>query len=223
MAASDCRSNWHAVVEFSEAPLATSHSSLATAFQSPARCGEASRGSFTRPRDKDRQPLRANQCVAILIATPLARCSRGLPGPTILHPLHNARPIEESRHDHQANTLNRLSGSSKRYFLCERGGKIACQRHFSLAILFSQFYITRWELAMPSNSTQTSANSLGMCRSTSPSSNSRSFCTYKFTSHLHIPNVLKVSYFQSLGRKSHLTPAVCADPRLPGRGAILVS
>src|SRR5271154_4389835 len=56
----------------------------------------------------------------------------------------------------------------------------------------------------------------GMCRSMHPPSNSRSFCTYKIASHLHIPQLLKVPQFQCFALKSHLTPLVCADARMRG-------
>src|SRR5271154_6164632 len=54
----------------------------------------------------------------------------------------------------------------------------------------------------------------GMCRSTPSSSNSCSFCTYKITSHLHIPQLLKVPQFQRFAQESHLTSFVCADARI---------
>src|SRR5271168_483867 len=47
---------------------------------------------------------------------------------------------------------------------------------------------------------------------------SRSFCTYKITSHLHIPHPLKVPQFQRLAPKSRLTPLACADTRMGGGG-----
>src|SRR5271170_2672518 len=73
-------------------------------------------------------------------------------------------------------------------------------------------------LCRPIRGPRLSLTSFGMCRSTRPSSNSRSFCTYKITSHLHIPQLLKVPQFQSLAPKSLLTPFVCADGRNRGGG-----
>src|SRR5271170_5009887 len=75
-------------------------------------------------------------------------------------------------------------------------------------------------LCRPIRGPRLSLTSFGMCRSTRPSSNPRSFCTYKITSHLHIPQLLKVPQFQSLALKSLLTPFVCADARNRGEGAL---
>src|SRR5271154_2579532 len=61
----------------------------------------------------------------------------------------------------------------------------------------------------------------GMCRSTHPLSNSRSFCTYKTTSHLHIPQLLKVPQFQCFAPKSLVTLLASADARMQGRGSPL--
>src|SRR5271156_2610538 len=49
-------------------------------------------------------------------------------------------------------------------------------------------------------------NSFIICTYAAQRCKSRSFCTYKTTSHLHIPNLLKAAYFQSLPQKTDLTP-----------------
>src|SRR5271168_4765756 len=49
--------------------------------------------------------------------------------------------------------------------------------------------------------------------------NSRSFCTYKTASHLHIPQLLKVPQFQCLAPKPSLTLFVCADTQI-GEGGL---
>src|SRR5271156_1271751 len=71
-------------------------------------------------------------------------------------------------------------------------------------------------LRRPIRGLRLSLTPFGMCRSTRPASNSRSFCTCKTTSHLHIPHLLKVPQFQRFAQKPHLTPLVCADARTPG-------
>src|SRR5271156_2263755 len=71
-------------------------------------------------------------------------------------------------------------------------------------------------LRRPIRGLRLSLTPFGMCRSTRPASNSRSFCTCKTTSHLRIPHLLKVPQFQRFAQKSHLTPLVCADARTPG-------
>src|SRR5271154_6620818 len=73
-------------------------------------------------------------------------------------------------------------------------------------------------LRRPIRGLRLSLTPFGMCRSTRPASNSRSFCTCKTTSHLHIPHLLKVPQFQRFAQKPHLTPLVCADARTPGGG-----
>ena len=72
-------------------------------------------------------------------------------------------------------------------------------------------------LTGPIRAPERSLTPFGMCRSTHPPFNSRSFCTYKTTSHLHIPHLLKVPQFQRLAQKQYLTPLSCADTRI-GRG-----
>jgi len=62
-------------------------------------------------------------------------------------------------------------------------------------------------------------NSCGICTSARPSPKSLIFCTYKIASHPHIPQQLKAARLHEFAKRSHLTPAVSADPRLPGRGA----
>src|SRR5271170_5739047 len=54
-----------------------------------------------------------------------------------------------------------------------------------------------------------------------PACKSRSFCTYKTTSHLHIPQLLKVPQFQCFALKSLLTLLLSADARMQGRGSPL--
>src|SRR5208282_5193990 len=61
------------------------------------------------------------------------------------------------------------------------------------------------------------SNSFGLCRYTTPSSNSFAFYRSDLPSHLHIPQQLKVTRLHGFAKKSHLTPAVSAHPRLPGR------
>src|SRR5271168_2782884 len=73
--------------------------------------------------------------------------------------------------------------------------------------------------SMPIRRRQLSLTSFGMCRSTPPPSNSRSFCIYKTPSHLHIPHLLEVPHFQPFAPKPHLTSVVCADTQRPGEGA----
>src|SRR5271155_5454002 len=73
--------------------------------------------------------------------------------------------------------------------------------------------------SMPIGRRQPSLTSFGMCRSTPPPSNSRSFCIYKTPSHLHIPHLLEVPHFQPFAPKPHLTSVVCADTQRPGEGA----
>src|SRR5271168_2829170 len=53
--------------------------------------------------------------------------------------------------------------------------------------------------------------------------NSRSFCTYKTASHLHIPQLLKVPQFQCLAPKPSLTLFVCADTQIGEGGPPLRS
>src|SRR5271156_3047124 len=52
-----------------------------------------------------------------------------------------------------------------------------------------------------------------------PACKSRSFCTYKTASHLHIPQLLKVPQFQDFASKPSLTRLVCADTQSGGEGA----
>src|SRR5271163_3597080 len=72
-------------------------------------------------------------------------------------------------------------------------------------------------LCRPIRGPRPSLTTCGMCRSAHHSRNSRSFCTYKIASHLHISQPLKVPQFQCFAPKSYLTSFVCADARM-GRG-----
>src|SRR5271163_4624316 len=73
-------------------------------------------------------------------------------------------------------------------------------------------------LCRPIRGPRLSLTTCGMCRSAHDSRNSRSFCTCKITSLLHIPHALKVPQFQRFAQKSRLTPVVCADTRTRGEG-----
>ena len=69
------------------------------------------------------------------------------------------------------------------------------------------------ESAGPAREDALLLSSSGMCRSTRPSSKSRSLCRYKTASDLFIPLALETAYSQAFARKHGLTPAFCADVR----------
>ena len=64
-----------------------------------------------------------------------------------------------------------------------------------------------------------SGNSFGFCTYSGSFSNSRSFCTCEYPSHLHIPQLLKVSRSHILPLVRRLTPFDCALAEYPGGGA----
>src|SRR5271168_1418937 len=77
-------------------------------------------------------------------------------------------------------------------------------------------------LCRPIRGPRLSLTTCGMCRSTPSPSKSRSFCTCKITSYLHIPHPLKVPQFQRFAQKQNLTPLACADTQMRGEGVSLL-
>ena len=90
--------------------------------------------------------------------------------------------------------------------------------NFPISPTFSLHFDITWSIlrfghhmTRPTRS-RAALNSFGMYRSKLSRSNSRSFCTYKITSYLHILRALKVPCFQGLARFPCLTPASSAHP-----------
>jgi hypothetical protein len=67
--------------------------------------------------------------------------------------------------------------------------------------------------------TQLLPNSFAMCRYSAPARNSFRFRTYKIASHLHIPQLLKLTCLQAYARIPGLSRLASAHTKTGGRGA----